>query len=119
MSYARVRAVLAERYVEVLGELRSSQAPELVALKLELELEEAVRCLELCERVGIDGSVQVHVLPTSSGGGFGEYRILDDQETETREHWLEPEIDGEARRLSGGDLLVEKGPARKKRRATS
>lgn len=117
MSYARVRARLAEWYLQILGELRDGADAERVALKGELE--EASRCLELCDRVGIDGAAQVHVLPFLEGrGGYSEYRILVDAETEDREHWLEPSINGEPVRLHPGDLVVEKGPARRKRRAT-
>ena len=115
-TYSLVRARLSEWLRETVASLPTvPDRDRLVEQKKEIE--EAIRCLDLCARVGLDGTAQVHVLPFLEGrGGYSEFRVVDDAETENRALWLEPEIGGEKRRLTPGDLLVEKAPQRRARR---
>ncbi|MEZ0230225.1 MAG: hypothetical protein ACAI25_16505 [Planctomycetota bacterium] len=113
-SYTRVRERLAEWRSEVIEQLRGAGGDGAL-LTLKLEIEAALRCLDLCERAGITGTERVHTLPSLEGrGGYSEYRVLDDAETEDREHWTEPEIEGEKRRLTPGDVLIERVPRRRR-----
>jgi hypothetical protein len=116
-SFALVRARLSEWRDQLVAQLPTAPDRE-AKVALKKEIEEAIRCLDFCERAGIESSARVHVLPLLEGrGGFSEYRVMDDAETEDRSSWVEPEIDGDKRRLGPGDLLVEKGSPRRGRPA--
>jgi hypothetical protein len=69
------------------------------------ELDLACQQLELCERWGILPRSIIRALPTTRCEG-SEYRVMDDCETDDREHWSEAEFDGRKLRLGGGALII-------------
>lgn len=48
------------------------------------------------------------LLPYEENTGYGEYRVLNDYETEDREHWAELKIDNEPIRLYPSDIIIQK-----------
>jgi len=78
------------------------------ALQLKLQLDGAIDCLRLCERYRIRPDARVVRLPEpQTKTPSSEYRIVEDQETDRREYWIEVTIDGAPLRPAPGSLLIE------------
>lgn len=104
-TFANIITRLEDWRHEVLEGLRQSPTDEAV-LKLKLELDAAIRCLEFCERHQISPEWQVIELPAIDWGSFAEFRLMWDYETEDRSRWQELKINGKPVRATPGDLLL-------------
>jgi hypothetical protein len=78
------------------------------ALRLKLQLDDAIGCLRPCERYQITPNALVVRLPDpQTNTPSSEFRIIEDQETDQREKWIEVMIDGSPIRPLPGSLLIE------------
>jgi hypothetical protein len=78
------------------------------AVRLKLQLDDAIDCLRLCERYQIRPNATVVRLPEPQTiTPSSEYRLVEDRETDRREHWIEVMIDGIPVRPAPGSLLIE------------
>jgi len=110
-----MRAIQFGEVVERLGQWRDTvleqmgdPAPKSEALRLKLQLDDAIDCLRLCERYQIRPNATVVRLPEpQTKTPFSEYRVMEDQETDRREHWIEIMINGVPLRPAPGSLVVE------------
>jgi len=76
--------------------------------RLKLQLDDAIDCLGLCERYQIGPNARVVRLPEPrTNTPSSEYRVVEDQETDQREHWIEVVIDGAPISPAPGSLLIE------------
>jgi hypothetical protein len=72
------------------------------------EIDLACKRLELCEQWGIFPKSIVRALPQQKcENGSSDYRIMEDCETESRQHWLEADFNGRTHRFNAGDLIVQ------------
>lgn len=55
-----------------------------------------------------DSTLNIVSLPYEENSGYEEYRILNDYETENREHWTELKINNEPIRLYPSDIIIQK-----------
>ena len=73
-----------------------------------LELDRAIGCLELCQRYDIHPSSKVLVLPVPlTVTPSSEYRLIEDNETDDREKWIEAKVNGQFIRPLPGSFIVE------------
>ena len=91
---------------EIMVELRSPETHD-KAIQLKRQLDAAINCLEFCQRHQIRPNSEVVVLPdTQTQTPSSNYRVLEDHETDDREHWVELEINGEQLQLYPGDIII-------------
>jgi hypothetical protein len=80
------------------------------ALKLKHQLDDAIGCLELCERHQIRPDASVVTLPESQTRSLSsEFRLVEDHESDHRDVWTEVMVDGIPARLLPGSLIIERG----------
>lgn len=84
---------------------------EASALEWKLELDLALSCLAMFEKLGIDPTFEAFVLPEKrTTTPSSEYRLVEDHETDDPRYWKEVDLDGHALRPHpGAILLVRKG----------
>lgn len=110
-----MRAIQFDEVVERLRQWRDTALEQLrdpasksEALRRKLQLDDAIDCLRLCERYQIRPDATVVRLPEpQTKSPSCEYRVVEDQETERREHWIEVMINGVPLRPVPGSLVVE------------
>lgn len=95
---------------EVLEHIKYGEEQE---IELLIELKQAIRWLELLKQHELNdpGNYTLHTLPTLSGHGFYEYRIMVDNESNDRNCWdiYQPEgNDRHGMTLNCGDLIVKR-----------
>ena len=101
---AAVAALEALR-VDVIESLRGGQAAALIQRKTELD--DAIGCLQLCQRHQIGPRARVLVLPEPlTRTPSSEFRLMEDHESEDRQHWREVLVDGVPHRPRAGDLFI-------------
>jgi len=92
---------------QVLEEIRTNSGdPHAVDLKIEIET--ALKCLEFCQKHGIlkiRSAVTLPDLQTMTASS--EFRIIEDHESENRNHWAEVFVNGTAVRPIPGSVVVE------------
>lgn len=72
------------------------------------QIDIAIKNIQLCEKYGILPKSIIKRLPEQTcRSSSSDYRILEDVETENRDHWVEACINGEPIRLNEGDLVVQ------------
>lgn len=106
-----------EKVIKELEELRDKAISELKkgnqeALEIKLEIDRAILCLRFCDEHKLFNNLkekyEVIELPFPSGsGGFSEYRIIDDCETEERKYWKVLEENGEEVALFPLDIVIK------------
>lgn len=78
-------------------------------LKLKRQLDEAIGCLELCERHQIRPDACVIALPEPETlSPSTEFRLVEDHESDRREDWTEVTLDGVPVRPLPGSLILER-----------
>jgi hypothetical protein len=110
-----MRAVQFDEIVERLRQWRDTVVEQMKepasnsgAVRLKIQLDDAIECLRLCERYQIGPKARVVRLPEPrTNTPSSEYRVMEDQETDRREHWIEVVIDGVPIRPAPGSLLIE------------
>ena len=94
---------------DAVAQLRDPQA-HAGALALKRQLDSAIAALELCQRFQIRPEAPVTVLPDlRTMTPSCAYRVVEDNETDDRAHWVELEIEGKRLELSPGDIVIERG----------
>ncbi len=79
------------------------------ALRLKLQLDDAIDCLELCERHQIRPDASVVVVPEpQTRSPSSELRLVEDHECDSREVWTEVMLDGLPVRPLPGSLIIER-----------
>jgi hypothetical protein len=97
-----------ERWRESVVEQLSDPASHAEALRVKLQIDDAIGCLALCERHQIRSDARVIQLPEPRNmTPSSEFRIIEDQESDQREYWIEAMIDGAPIRPVPGTLLLE------------
>jgi hypothetical protein len=73
-------------------------------------VELSLKQLRLCNAYGIFPSARVHVLPEVVRPDYQpEYRLIDDGESNDRDHWKEVLFPNKRTvRLTGGDIVIQK-----------
>ena len=104
-DFAQVLRKLEEWRAEITEQLRQAQND---ALPLKLEVDAAIECLRMCADYGISRPARVVRLPERRNRTpSSEYRLMEDQETDDRQHWIEVEVNGEPVRPAPFSVLVE------------
>jgi len=106
IHFSEVQEQLGQWRNTVLAQLKDpASRPD--ALRLKIEIEQAMACLGFCERHQIQPNARaVHLPEPKTQSPSSEYRIVEDQETDQREHWIEVSLEGTPLRPSPGTLLV-------------
>jgi hypothetical protein len=106
LEFETVTAKLCAWRKEIMVEFRSPKTHD-KAIQLKRQLDAAVLCLEFCQRHQIRPNSEVVVLPdTQTQTPLSNYRVLEDHETDKREHWVEVEVNGEPLQLYPGDIII-------------
>ncbi|QVL30745.1 hypothetical protein KIH39_18045 [Telmatocola sphagniphila] len=101
---SKLRSWRSEVILQDLGDPEKQQD----GLQLKLELDEAISWLELCQKYDIHPSSKVLVLPVPlTVTPSSEYRLIEDNETDDREKWIEAKVNGQFIRPLPGSLIVE------------
>ncbi len=106
MNYAI--QVLQEKQVQLVAQLREGSANKTAILEQKKELDNALNWLETIDKQNL-GQVSDYEwveLPFMNNG-YSSYRIMDDGETDNREHWIEFKAPIE---VTATDFLVLKKP---------
>ncbi len=108
-NFEKVKAVLEKWKQEQIFELKSFAAADKSVVEIKIQIERAIKCLELCEEYQIvpEKILAIHELPYMKTGYF-EYRIMNDCEVDQRDMWIELKVDDEPLRVIPGDLIIEK-----------
>jgi hypothetical protein len=86
----------------------ADQGKQHEGVQLKVELDQAISCLELCQEHDILPSSRLLVIPDpSTMTPSSEYRLVEDNETEDREKWIEAKVNGQFIRPLPGSLIVE------------
>ncbi len=113
------------KFTEVLGKLNrwrhelveqmrnpsTNQYAREEVLQLKVQLDQAIGCLQLCERYQILLSSKVTEIPLPKHGHLSEYHLMEDCESTDRDDWVEVEVNGKPVQPSSGALIVEKSQA--------
>jgi len=76
--------------------------------ELASQIDIAIQNIKLCEKYGILPKSIIKILPEQSCRSHSsDYRIVEDLETENREHWIEVTINNKPIRLNEGDLVIQ------------
>ncbi|MDR0212967.1 MAG: hypothetical protein LBJ15_03065 [Comamonas sp.] len=79
-------------------------------LPAKLQLDDAIACLQFCERHRITASAKVLELPeTRTRTPSSDYWIMEDHESADRSNWTELSISGQAVHPLPGNLLLDIG----------
>ncbi len=80
------------------------------AVRLKHQLDDAIGCLDLCERHQIRPEARVVAVPEpQTRSPSSEFRLVEDHESDCREVWTEAMLDGEPIRPLPGSLIIEPG----------
>ena len=83
-------------------------------IKRKDSLVNSLRLLRQLSAFEVEPKAKIHTLPLpQSVGAFSEFRLMDDQETEDRNVWMELEIEGEPVRAIVGDIIILNSEKRK------
>lgn len=96
---------------ELVEQMRSPSTTEShreEVLKLKVQLDQAIGCLQLCERYQILLSSKVIEIVRSQHGLSSKYHLMDDCASAERDYWVEVEVNGKPIELSPEFLIVEK-----------
>lgn len=96
---------------ELVEQMRSPSTTELQreeVLKLKVQLDQAIGCLQLCERYQILLTSKVIEIVRSQQGHSSEYHLMDDCASPERDVWIEVEVNGKPVELSPEFLIIEK-----------
>lgn len=96
---------------ELVAQMRSPSTTEShreEVLKLKVQLDQAIGCLQLCERYQILLSSKVIEMVRSHHGHSSEYHLMDDCASAERDYWVEVEVNGKPIELPPEFLIVEK-----------
>jgi hypothetical protein len=106
MNYAIL--VLQEKQVELVAQLREGSANKADILQQKKEIDTALNWLETIDKqnLGHVSDYEWVELPFMKNG-YSSYRIMDDGETDNREHWIEFKTPIE---VTATDFLVLKKP---------
>ncbi len=75
---------------------------------LKVEIERAIGCLNFCSSYAIRPARRVIRLPDPQTlSPSSEFRVVEDNESDEREHWIEVEVDGESIRPVPGSIILE------------
>lgn len=99
---------------ELVEQMRSPSTTESQreeVLKLKVQLDQAIGCLQLCERYQILLTSKVIEIVRSQQGHSSEYHLMDDCASAERDSWIEVEVNGKPVELSPEFLIVEKTQA--------
>ena len=99
---------------ELVEQMRSPSTTELhreEVLKLKVQLDQAVGCLQLCERYQILLTSKVTEIVRSPNGHSSEYHLMDDCASAELDSWIEVEVNGKPVEFSPEFLIVEKSQA--------
>jgi len=73
------------------------------------ELDRAIECLEFCQKYDIRTNSSVIVIPNPvTMTPSSEFRLIEDNETDDRQQWLEVSVNGEFIRPFPGSLIIER-----------
>jgi len=108
VGFSRVVQALTELRTQAIAQLRSPATRE-NALQKKLEIDRALDVLSQAVRLGLSGCEKSWTMPDCrTPTPSSEYRVLEDNETERREHWTEVVVDGERLRLQPGDVILRR-----------
>jgi hypothetical protein len=96
---------------ELVEQMRSPSITELhreEVLKLKVQLDQAIGCLQLCERYQILLTSKVIEIVRAQQDHSSEYHLMDDCASAERDSWIEVEVNGKPIELSPEFLIVEK-----------
>ena len=83
-------------------------ARRLELLTQELELDRAIQLLEFCDRNRVDPNSKVTRIPSPrTVTPSSELRLIEDNETDDPQHWIEVLVDGLPIRPLPGAILIE------------
>ncbi len=86
--------------------LTVEQRQQLIQFKSEIR--SALQSITLCQHWNITNKARIYRLPAQkTRTPSSEYRLMEDNETEQRDCWQEAQFDGQTRRFSEFDLLVQ------------
>jgi hypothetical protein len=109
VKFDEITGILRQLRLSVLHGLRDPATRD-EALRLKLQLDDAIGCLELCERYHIRPDARVLAVPKpQTSSPSSEFRLVEDHESDRREVWTEVMFDGESIRPLPGSLLIERG----------
>ena len=107
VSFSEVLPRLALWRTEAVEQLRNPET-QVAALALKRQIDSAIACLEMCECFGIRPSASVTVLPDlQSMTPSCSYRIVEDGESDDKQHWMELDLEGRRLSLVPGDVIIE------------
>jgi hypothetical protein len=77
-------------------------------LKLKSQLDQAIACLQLCERYQISLNSKVIEIPAPQDGHLSKYHLMDDCASTERDCWKEVEVNGKPLNVSPGTLIIHR-----------
>jgi len=95
---------------ELVDQMRNPSTTERTreeVLQLKVQLDQAIACLQLCERYQILLGAKVIEIPSALCDEFSEYHLMDDCGLTERDSWVEVTVDGKPIRISPSSLIVE------------
>jgi hypothetical protein len=109
VKFDEITGILRQLRLSVLHGLRDPATRD-EALELKRQLDDAIGCLELCERHQIRPDANVVTVPEpQTRSPSSEFRLVEDHQSDRREVWTEIMFDGEPVRPLPGSLIIERG----------
>jgi hypothetical protein len=107
LKFDVVVQILREQQKIVVEKLRTTRADP-VLLETKRQLDRSIKCLTFCENHQIHPDCEVLALPWPRDH-FGEFLVVDVDETGGRSNWSPAAIDGKAVTLDVGDIVIKQG----------
>lgn len=111
IKFTEVLEKLTKWRQELVEQMRNPSTTQLAReeiLQLKSQLDQAIACLQLCERYQISLNSKVITIPPLQQGRLSKYHLMDDCASAEQEGWKEVEVNGKPLAVLPGTLLIHK-----------
>lgn len=111
VKFTEVLEKLTQWRQELVEKMRNPSTTQLAreeTLKLKSQLDQAIACLQICERYQISLNSKVIEIPVSQQAHSSKFHLMDDLASTERESWREVEVNGKPLVVSPGTLIIQR-----------
>lgn len=97
-----------QELVEQMRNPSTTQRAREETLQLKSQLDQAIACLQMCERYQISLNAKVIEIPPPQNSPSSKYHLMDDGASTERDCWTEVEVNGKSLTISPETLLIQR-----------
>lgn len=111
IKFTEVLEKLTKWRQELVEQMRNPSTTQLAreeTLQLKSQLDQAIACLQICERYQISLNSKVIEIPSPQQSHLSKYHLMDDCGSIEKEAWKEVEVKGKPLAVSPGSLIIHR-----------